>query len=121
MIPCLQFSGAALVLLPLESLLAWACVAHPRELEWLADRDQTYVLSAILAWVGAHCSLAAGLAGLWLLLQAAAGADGQGSGGHKGGRGQDAGGSRGSQGSGGGSRGQAEGPGLASSIRGGRI
>jgi hypothetical protein len=72
LIPCLQFSGAALVLLPLESLLAWACVAHPRELEWLADRDQTYVLSAILAWVGAHCSLAAGLAGLWLLLQAAA-------------------------------------------------
>lgn len=70
--PTSQFTGAALALLPLQVLLVWAYVAHPSELRRLADRDQTYALAGILDWCNAHRSLAAGLAGLWLLLQAGA-------------------------------------------------
>lgn len=66
------FNGATLVLLPLEALLVWAYVAHPSQLRWLADRDQTYALTSILDWVDGHAHLAAGLAALWLLLQATA-------------------------------------------------
>lgn len=67
-----QFTGASLALLPLSTLLVWAYVAHSKQLRWLADRDQTFALTAILDWVGAHLHLAAGLAGFCLLLQAAA-------------------------------------------------
>lgn len=67
-----QYTGATLALLPLQLLVVWAYAEHPSELRRLADRDQTYTLQAILAWADAHASLAAGLAGLWLLLQAAA-------------------------------------------------
>ena len=42
-----------------------------RGLRWLAARDQTYALLTILEWVDTHLHLAAGLAGFWLLLQAA--------------------------------------------------
>lgn len=66
------YTGATLALLPLQVLVVWAYVEHPSELRRLADRDQTYTLQAILAWTDAHSSLAAGLAGLWLVLQAAA-------------------------------------------------
>ncbi|EFN51667.1 expressed protein [Chlorella variabilis] len=68
----LQLTGATLVLLPLEGLLVWAAHAHPSQLRWLADRDQTYALSGILDWTDGHGTLAAGLAALWLVLQAAA-------------------------------------------------
>ena len=53
-------------------LLAWAYCAHSHELHALADKDQTYMLSAILDWLDAHPDLAAALASVWLLLQAAA-------------------------------------------------
>ncbi|KAL4423237.1 hypothetical protein ABPG77_000029 [Micractinium sp. CCAP 211/92] len=66
------FTGASLALLPLSTLLVWAYVAHGKQLRWLADRDQTFALTAILDWAGAHLHLAAGLAGFCLLLQAAA-------------------------------------------------
>lgn len=52
--------------------MVWAYAAHAKQLRWLADRDQSFALTSILDWVGAHLQLAAGLAGLWLLLQAAA-------------------------------------------------
>ena len=48
----------------------WAYVAHPSEVQRLAERDQTYLLSQILAWVDARPSLAAGFSAAWLLLQA---------------------------------------------------
>ena len=70
--PPLQFTGASLVLLPLQALLVWAYCAHPSELRYLAERDQSYLLSSILDWVDAHRSLAGGLAAIWLLLQTAA-------------------------------------------------
>ncbi|KAL4434330.1 hypothetical protein ABPG75_000771 [Micractinium tetrahymenae] len=66
------FTGASLALLPLSTLVVWAYAAHSKQLRWLADRDQSYALTAILDWVEGHLQLAAGLAGLWLLLQAAA-------------------------------------------------
>lgn len=67
-----QFTGASLVLQPLQALLVWAYVAHPSELRYLAERDQSYLLSSILDWVDAHRSLAGGLAAVWLTLQTAA-------------------------------------------------
>lgn len=67
----LQLTGATLVLLPLELLLFWAARAHPSQLRWIADRDQTYMLTAVLDWVDAHGPLAAAAAATWLVVQAA--------------------------------------------------
>jgi len=66
----MQLTGATLVLLPLEVLLVWAYDSHPSQLHWLASRDQTYILSSILGWVDAHTEVAAGLAAIWVVLQA---------------------------------------------------
>lgn len=68
----LQFTGAALALLPLQATLVWAYAYHTTELRWLAARDQTYLLTASLDWCDAHTAAAQLLAALWLVLQVAA-------------------------------------------------
>lgn len=70
--PLHLYTGATLVLLPLEALLVWAYAAHSSQLRWLAVRDQTYAATAILDWVDGNVQLAAWAAAFFLLLQAMA-------------------------------------------------